>query len=467
MLADAIRAYIQADLKGPRFFVELPSEAWPSWVNLQEYRRPVVRLKKALYGHPDSGTMWEQHCDKAVKAVGFVAVGPEWPSTYYHKEMELLLVVYVDDLKMAGPESKMKLGWEKLRSKLDLEPETELGLYLGCQLVRGQTKLKDGTQVSTITYDMESFLEQSVQKYLEIVGKDVSLKSVPTPSLPEEAKDHPARAPCGEGPVSQCTWCRTVHPITEPTKSKSVSTSNSAQVPGDEVPKGELAPHAASVLMKLLYAARIARFDLLRSINMLARNVTKWSKQDDVRLHHLMCYVQSTKSKKLIGWVGNNLKSLSVGIFADADYAGCGQSLRSTSGSHMMAFGSHTQFPLAGGSKRQGCVNHSTPEAEIVAADYALRTHAVPVISLWKTLVGSDPKIIFHDDNQGMIAIIRSGQNPTMRHLERTHDISIQWMHEIFQNDLIYLVYAVTSKMCADIHTKAFKDHMTTSLQRP
>ena len=62
-----------------------------------------------------------KHCDKAVKEVGFVAVGPEWPSTYYHKEMELLLVVYVDDLKMAGPESKMKLGWQKLRSKLDLE----------------------------------------------------------------------------------------------------------------------------------------------------------------------------------------------------------------------------------------------------------------------------------------------------------------------------------------------------------
>ena len=48
-----------------------------------------------------------------------------------------------------------------------------------------------------------------------------------------------------------------------------------------------------------------------------------------------------------------------------------------------------------------------------------------------------------------------------MRHLERTHGISIQWMHEIFQNDLIYLVYEVTSKMCAGIHTKAFKDHMT------
>ena len=39
-----------------------------------------------------------------------VAVGPEWPSTYYHKEMELLLVVYVDDLKMAGTNNQYEEG---------------------------------------------------------------------------------------------------------------------------------------------------------------------------------------------------------------------------------------------------------------------------------------------------------------------------------------------------------------------
>ena len=92
---------------------------------------------------------------------------------------------------------------------------------------------------------MESFLEQSVQKYLEVVGKDTVLKKVPAPSLPEEVKDHPARAPCGTGPVSQCTWCGTFHPITEPTD----PTGCSAPKPGDEVKVGGLAPHAASVLI--------------------------------------------------------------------------------------------------------------------------------------------------------------------------------------------------------------------------
>ena len=71
--------------------------------DFRKFRRPVVRLIKASYGHPDSGTMWEQHCDRNVKELKFVPVGEEWPSMHFHKELQLLLVIYVDDLKMAGP----------------------------------------------------------------------------------------------------------------------------------------------------------------------------------------------------------------------------------------------------------------------------------------------------------------------------------------------------------------------------
>ena len=212
--------------------------------------------------------------------------------------------------------------------------------------------------------------------------------------------------------------------------------------------------------MKLLYAARIARFDLLRSINALARNVTKWTKDDDARLHHLMCYVNSTLSLKMIGWVGDKIEDLSLGLFADADFAGCAQSLRSASGSHLQVQGKFTRFPLAGGSKRQGCVSHSTPEAEIVAADTALRTLGIPALSAWKVLAKVFPQLLFHDDNQGMIGVVRSGRNPTMRHLERTHGISIASMHEHFQKDHFVLIYEITAKMAADIHTKGFKNPM-------
>ena len=150
------------------------------------------------------------------------------------------------------------------------------------------------------------------------------------------------------------------------------------------------------------------------------------------------------------------MKDLSIALYADADFAGCAQSLRSTSGSHMHIQGKRTRFPLAGGSKRQGCVSHSTPEAEIVAADVTLRTMGLPALSIWETLTESSPKLLFHDDNQGMIGVVRSGRNPTMRHLERTHGISITSLHEHFSKDHFVLMYEITAKMAADIHTKGF-----------
>ena len=71
--------------------------------------------------------------------------------------------LYVDDLKMAGPKQNLAKGWEMLRSKLNIEPETDLGLYLG--LSKGSSKLHDGTSVSTMTYDMEGLLKLTVKRY--------------------------------------------------------------------------------------------------------------------------------------------------------------------------------------------------------------------------------------------------------------------------------------------------------------
>ncbi len=80
-------------------------------------------LLMALYGHPDSVTMWELLCDLGVKSVGFAAVGAEWPSVYFHKELKLLLIIYVDHFKLAGPEENLVKGWALLRTKRTIGPE--------------------------------------------------------------------------------------------------------------------------------------------------------------------------------------------------------------------------------------------------------------------------------------------------------------------------------------------------------
>ena len=63
--ADGEQAYTQADFGGSReTWITLPREQWrESWKG--KFTCPMVKLKKALYGHPDSGGFWEIHCENA------------------------------------------------------------------------------------------------------------------------------------------------------------------------------------------------------------------------------------------------------------------------------------------------------------------------------------------------------------------------------------------------------------------
>ena len=162
-------------------------------------RRPVVRLKKALYGHPDSGTFWEKHCDMHVRKVGFLPVGEEWPSCYHHPVLKLYLVIYVDDFKLAGPTINLKTGWSLLEKGLTIEPPTPVGVYLGCGHEVGTIKV-GGTLARTVTYNMEDFLTSCVSRYLELAGPGTKLRAVSTPFLAEDMNTSLVRKPLHEGP---------------------------------------------------------------------------------------------------------------------------------------------------------------------------------------------------------------------------------------------------------------------------
>ena len=90
--ADAEQAYIQAELKGDPTWVLLPEEIWTDeWKELYKGRRPIVQMVKALYGHPDAGTYWEQHLHKALLRSGFEAIDKSsWPSCYIHPKLDLV-----------------------------------------------------------------------------------------------------------------------------------------------------------------------------------------------------------------------------------------------------------------------------------------------------------------------------------------------------------------------------------------
>ena len=311
-IADAEQAYIQAEMQGTETWVCLPPEARPkSWKGMH---RPVVRLLRALYGHPDAGTFWEEHCDQSVKRAGFRPVHETWPSCYYHKDYKLFLVVYVDDFKLSGPKQYLKKGWELLRRSINIEPEQPLGLYLGCQHEKFTMKLLNGTVATAIRYNMEKYLRQTVQRFKTMAGTDTVLKHAATPFIPEDHKVSPQGGPA-TGPVQECPWCKHTFPPVRTFDNidqyeawkRQEKDSRGTPVPPSKDDRGRLQPIASSILMGLLYAARYARFDILRAIGHLACHVTRWSSTCDSRLHRLVNYTHSSYEQRMVGWIGDAL----------------------------------------------------------------------------------------------------------------------------------------------------------------
>ena len=135
---------------------------------------------------------------------------------------------------------------------------------------------------------------------------------------------------------------------------------------------GRLQPIASRVLMKVLFAARMARWDLLRATQSLASRVTKWSRDCDVGLHHLICYINSSLDRKMQGFIGDRVSDCKLWLFCDADWSG-EHGNKSTSGCALYLVGPNTYYPLNAFSKKQTSITMSSTESEVVSANHGVR----------------------------------------------------------------------------------------------
>jgi hypothetical protein len=128
--ADAESTYTQSRLGGSVVtWVRLPKHQWPpEWEGIVD---PVCPLVLALYGHPDAGGYWEKHCEQHLVSVGFNPI-PTWKSCCFHADLNLFLIVYVDDFKMAGPKDNLAKGWDLIRRGIKMDDPAPMGHFLGC-----------------------------------------------------------------------------------------------------------------------------------------------------------------------------------------------------------------------------------------------------------------------------------------------------------------------------------------------
>ena len=77
---------------------------------------------------------------------------------------------------------------------------------------------------------------------------------------------------------------------------------------------------------------------------------------------------------------------------------------------------------------------------------------------MWQVLLPHKPKTYFLEDNLAMLQCIKSGRNPTMRHLLRTHRMSVGFCHELYSDGAIVFAHEAGTNMPPDIFTKMFSD---------
>ena len=414
--ADAKKAYCQSEWDGTPTWVELPEHKWPKeWKG--KFTKPVCPLKRNLYGHPQAGPRYERWAKKQLISIGFEPI-ENWPGVFYQTKTRTMIVLYVDDLIMAGPNEFRDQVCKQVEGIIELGDWTPLGRYLGCHHdVKPCTDNDEFKGATKTVFQMHDYLAGSIEKYKELTGV-TNFKKVASPALDVNS-------------ISDEEWTK----------------------PSDFVKTHE---EAASILMSVFYAARIARWELLYPTAVLTRYLTKWTKAHDKMLKRLMDYIYHHLDDCLTGYVGDKTDDLYLGLYVDADHGGDKMDVKATTGAILVLRGPNTWFPLSVISKKQtSSTAHSTCEAEIVALSAGLRKEAIPTIQLWETLLNRKMELKIYEDNQSAITTIDNGYSAELRHVLKTQNVSIDALHTWITRDKIgEMEYIQTDKQVADIFTK-------------
>ena len=531
--SDAVGAYTQVVLddmeecENVETWISLPKDRRPdSWA---KYDDPVCKLRLNLYGHPLAGLFWEKHNAKILKSEGFEPV-VGWECLWVHKELQLYLSVYVDDYKMAGKAANVPLMWERLGLKLDLEPAVPLhdSVYLGMQqmdvevpwdLVKQKRELLSnlGSKPGSAEVPKPAGGDSGRATQLgATLGRASDNADTPTPTRrgaekgprmdkDENGKDINAWKYMMTGHAEQCVerYCELANKTIDQLKLVATpSIDDHLLDPEDMTSQGELSHVAARIVLKALYMARLNRVDVLQAINILARNVTRWSKACDKRLHRLISYIHHHKDFVQANWVGDPPEDCKLALFVEASFADDLVDSKSTSGAYLVLIGPNTFVTLCWFCKKQGAVSHSSTEAEVIALEAATRMEGLPALMLWDNMLqvfsgkktsdnaaskpdkaGGDPtrkrtvtqflsnidevpktvpepcaKAILQlmEDNEAVIKMTIKGRSTKMRHVPRTHRVDLDWLFERIQKDPgVHIKYVNTFKQIADMLTKS------------
>ncbi|MAJ61403.1 MAG: hypothetical protein CL936_14935 [Deltaproteobacteria bacterium] len=387
---------------------------------------PVVELKKALYGHTQAGFLWEAEARRCLLKMGFVNftdISSAWYCHYNEAgKLDCMLLLYVDDFMIAGNPhtvrdivAKMKAIWELKGGDIhDIGDAPIVGTQFQ-QNIREEGKRID------VLVDQRAYSRHVVDQFFEMTGAAPS--SLPkNPDLPAVASEQ-----------------NVIIDVAAP------------------LANGEYAPHGASLVGKFMWLCRTGLFQLTVAVHIISRSILSWSTQVDVQCKRLIAYIRAHHEGVLLCRVAPaDLKQekLKLLVFSDADHAGDVSTRKSVSGSGIVLSGPNGTWSLIDWvSRSQRTISLSTAEAELLAAQVALRETLTILLLLEILQIPVQVELLV--DSSAALSVLLTGLSSKLRYSAKSQGLAAAWCAAVLRDFGIRARKVATDHNLSDIFTKA------------
>lgn len=351
----------------------------------------VWLLKKSLYGLKQAPRQWNIQFTSFLKELN-LTVSENDGCIFYCTKPLLIITIYVDDgLIFAHNQETIEDAIAKLKTRFDIH-RVESSTYLGFQI--------DISNQGNIFIHQEGYIKKILNKFNM-----------------NEAK-----------------------PVDSPT---TVSGSSSSSNETETEPLDSSVPYREAV-GSLMYAAVIARPDIMYAVSRVSRKVSNPTEADWRAVKRIMRYL---KGKENYGITYSRDKDVGLIVYCDSDFAGDDETGKSTTGSVFMYAGG----PIHWRSQRQSLITLSSTEAEYVSICATVKdTIWLRKLALELNIIDNVPTTILCD-NESAIKIATNEKS-----IHRTRHMKVQAAYPREQMELgeVAIEHVRTEKQLADMMTK-------------
>lgn len=363
--------------------------------------RTVLKLKRVLYGLKQSPRCWYRELTGFVTSINFSVSGGNPCLFISNDELNPCFVhAHVDDLTIGGTRRGVEAFKKAISEKFKMEDLGPTNSILGMKIVRNR---KD--------HRLSISQEHTIETLLDFYGMS-NCKSVATP-------------------FEAGTYLRT------PTD--------------DSIAKFKLTSHNyRSAVGSLNYLVQCTRPDLAFACSQLSQFLENPGQEHWAAFHRVLRYLRGTSHYAIHYQSHAAISGCSANNYVDADWAGCPESRRSTTGYVFCMYGGAISWK----STKQQVVSLSSTEAEYRATVDAAK-ELIWLQGICLDLKVNVPDVItLFNDNQGSISL---AQNPVFHARTKHIEVHHYWIREKVEAKTFSISYIPTGDMIADLCTKSLE----------